>query len=453
MGGTCHAEGTLGEAFCAPACGAGGTCATGYLCAAASAGGAKRCLPASGGVIGSCRGGRALCAPCSGDLECGKAGDLCVRNLISDESFCGTHCAVNADCPSGFSCTDLSGTGAGPQQCVPNSGTCAGYCDSTDPATVQRECGLGSSCETTSHKCRRSTDGSVCASCQSDDDCANPANPSARCLSNRTQGSPFFGDRFCGKDCSSGTCPGPGCSRNAAACLPGFECVGIGDGGAWPYQCAPVRGSCIGGLGGLGNSCDRNGAADCVSAICGQFGTEHECTLACKQDPDCGDARWHCCSAVGSNSYDCTKPANGAPGVCAPVGGSFGDDCAPGSPPCQGGLCLDLGTAQLCTQGCKAATDCPSGFSCQQAALKNADGTLGAQTNVCFPQGGGGVGADCAFGPAACSTHLCLKKDNGNVCTQTCTVSSDCPGQWTCGSAPDADGTTKQVCLPPGSGP
>ena len=124
-----------------------------------------------------------------------------------------------------------------------------------------------------------------------------------------------------------------------------------------------------------------------------------------------------------------------------------------GSAPCQEGLCLDLGTAQLCTKSCDTTHLCASGFSCQSGTLKNADGTLGASVSVCFPDGGGGTGSSCAFGPAACKSHLCLKKDSGNVCTQSCTASTDCPTSWQCAEESMTDGTKVQVCVPPGISP
>jgi hypothetical protein len=450
-GGSCHAELPGSERFCAPACGSGGACAAGYKCL--SADGGQRCLPvSSAGTAGSCRGGRPLCAPCAGDLECGKPGDLCVRNLQSQETFCAVACAQTSDCPHGFSCSDLSGKGLGPSQCVPDSATCSGYCDSTDPATVQRECGLGSVCDLPNRACKRATDGSLCAACANDDDCTK-ASPSSRCVVNRTPGSPNLGEQFCGSDCSLNGCTGAGCQPDPRKCGSQFACTGIGPGGVWPYQCVPIRGSCRSGFGRLGDSCDKSGAGDCVSAICAQLGTERRCSAACSSDASCGDARWRCCAAVGADKYDCTKgPAAGASGVCAPVGGSFGDDCAAGSPPCQEGLCLDLGTAQLCTRGCDSAHPCAAGFSCQPGTLKQADGTLGTAVNVCFPDGGGGVGSACAFGPAACKTHLCLKKDSGNVCTLRCTTNTECPASWTCAEEAMPDGTKATVCLPPGTG-
>jgi len=444
-GGLCHVEG-LGDSFCAAACGSSDSCAAGYSCKADSAG--KHCEPTGG----SCRGGRPLCAPCSGDLECGGPGDLCVRNLQSQETFCAVHCATKSDCPTHFSCQDLSGTGAGPSQCIPDSATCSGYCDSADPAAVARECGLGSTCDLTNHLCARATDGSLCAVCGSDDDCVKSA-ASSRCVVNRSPGSPFAGERFCGSDCTQGTCTGAGCAADPGKCGAGFSCAGIGANGTRPFQCVPVSGSCQGGFGRLGDSCDRHGAADCASSLCAQFGTEHRCSLSCASDSACGDARWRCCAAVGTSRYDCTRPAGPGGGVCAPVGGSFGADCAPGSPPCQEGLCLDLGTAQLCTRACDNSHACDAGFSCQGGSVAASDGSASTTVQVCFPDGGGEVGSACAFGPAACKSHLCLKKDSGNLCTQTCQSAADCPATWSCAPELLPSSSQELVCVPPGSGP
>lgn len=448
--GSCHAEST-GERFCASKCSGAADCGSGYSCAAGL------CLPApvGGQTVGSCRGARPLCAPCAGDLECGGPGDLCVRNLQSQETFCAVRCSASTECAHGFSCVDLSGAGAGPSQCVPDSGTCAGYCDAApgDAAAAQRECGLGSTCDFGSRACLRNTDGSLCAACQTDDDCAKTATPNSRCVSNRTPGSPYLGERFCGADCGSTPgCTGAGCTADQTKCAPfgsQFTCAAIGTGGIPPFQCVPARGSCTAGFARLGDSCEKSGPADCLSAVCAQFGTEKRCSASCSKDADCGDAHWRCCAGVGSDKYDCTQTPAAGTGICAPSGGSFGEDCAPGSPPCQEGLCLDLGTAQLCTRGCDVTHACPSGFSCQSGTLEQA----GSAVKVCFPDGGGGVGSACTFGPAACQSHLCLKKDSGNVCTKGCTVDADCPDKWVCAAEKEPDGTDLNVCLPPGTTP
>jgi len=151
-----------------------------------------------------------------------------------------------------------------------------------------------------------------------------------------------------------------------------------------------------------------------------------------------------------NGAYDCS-PAQRGPngplsgmGVCAPLGGLFGDDCSPGRSPCQSGTCLDLGTATLCTQTCPAGT-CPDGFVCRKADLPDGSG----QTDVCFPDGGGLAGANCDFGPAACSSGLCIRKESGPICTQACTDDTGCPTDWKCELQSTVDLQSVQACLPP----
>ena len=49
-------------------------------------------------------------------------------------------------------------------------------------------------------------------------------------------------------------------------------------------------------------------------------------------------------------------------------------------------------------------------------------------------------------------SHLCVKKDSGNVCTKTCNAATDCPTDWTCGDEQTPTGENVTVCLPPGTG-
>src|SRR5690606_21374604 len=123
-GGACFRSPATGERFCADACSGGDEpCANGFVGDFST--GACLCVPASG----TCEGGRPLCAPCSGDSQCGDGNDLCVENFLSRERFCGVSCnpactgagCISA-CPDNFRCTDLSGTGGGPFQCVPDQG-------------------------------------------------------------------------------------------------------------------------------------------------------------------------------------------------------------------------------------------------------------------------------------------------------------------------------------------
>ncbi len=99
---------------------------------------------------------RPLCSACKGDDECGGPFDLCVRNVVSGETFCGRDCNPEKNvCPMVGCDPDHARLrpeprlphrlllhqhrqdrptppSRGPYQCVPNSNTCVGYCDATD---------------------------------------------------------------------------------------------------------------------------------------------------------------------------------------------------------------------------------------------------------------------------------------------------------------------------------
>ncbi len=450
QGGACFTTVGTGEQFCTTACGAGDACPTGFECQVIPAGpdgsNARQCVPKTL----TCSAGRPVCAPCRGDAECGGFFDLCVRNVVSGETFCGSDCHPDraGDCPTGFACVDIGqGTDpneAGPFQCVPNANTCEGFCSAEDEAGQIRECGLGQTCDTGQSRCEAATDGRMCAPCSSNDDCRSGGHPENRCLLNDCADCPFKGESFCSTPCLDDNA----CVRNFG---PGFVCrpVENGHGGTDTY-CMPQRGSCQAGLGRVGDDCSVNGAGDCVAGVCVVAGLTEVCSAVCAKDTDCGDARYRCCEA-GPAGYDCAPeqrtldgPVSGS-GVCAPMGGLFGDDCTPGRPPCQTGTCLDLGTSRVCTSTCAGDGDCPSNFNCRPAEPLGG----GDLVSVCFPVGGGGAGADCTFGPAACGTGLCIRKDSGNVCTQLCEDGSTCPDAWRCQALATVDGQAVQACVPP----
>jgi hypothetical protein len=207
----------------------------------------------------------------------------------------------------------------------------------------------------------------------------------------------------------------------------------------------------------LGEDCGTAKALDCISGICLVAGSRSLCSLACAKDADCGDTRFRCCESTATG-YNCDPdqrrgdgPVSGA-GVCAPFGGLFGDDCTPGRPPCQSGTCLDLGTARVCTVPCGTGGSCPMGFACRPALVSNV--TTGADAgspsaDICFPVGGGKAGANCAFGPAACESGLCIRKESGPICTQGCAATTDCPAEWSCEAAGTVTNQSVQACIPP----
>ena len=443
-GGACTTVVATGEMYCTVGC-ATGPCPSGFSCQTVGEAPTRQCVPDN--PQRSCHAGKSLCSPCRSDSECGGEGDVCVRNVASGEQFCGKKCAKDADCPASFNCLDLSGDGRGPTQCVPDAQTCAGYCDSTDPAAVQRECGLGASCDLSARRCTPATDGRECAACTDDDGCPS-TDGGTRCLVNDCPDCPFKGEKFCATSCDDGHG-----AADPSKCGAGFFCAGLGSGGtSGPWHCVPTSGTCRSGAGALGDDCTAQGAAECLSGVCLQFTGESVCSAPCHTDPDCGDGRFKCCAlADGGASFDCGQAPGTAGGVCSPRGGGFGADCGPGEPPCFDGACLDLGTAALCTKACTADADCPKSFACREARQPNGDGTF-TPKKVCFPDGGGTLGADCTFGPAACQSGLCLKKLSGNVCTKPCTVDADCGADFTCLSSTvvgGADsGTTGNYCVP-----
>ena len=455
-----------GERFCTAPCEDEAGCPDGFLCREVAQDGVaydgtenpKQCVPRSE----TCNAGKPLCAPCRGDDECGDGNDACVENLLTGEKFCGISCNpacvfdeasgtfVNDEtgeecrsvCPENFTCTSLGGD-AGPFQCVPNAGTCEGYCTGGSEASDLQQCGFGRSCDVANHECAPATDGRQCAPCTDDDSCNPPGSTTgASCLVNQSSG-----ETFCAIPCGADV----DCDEALGV---GFSCLEVEGRG----RCVPDRGTCTSGVGRLGDDCTAAGPDDCLTGVCLQFGAVGLCSASCSADADCADARYRCCAlrAVegGGEVYDCDAALT-ATGVCAPLGGGFGDDCEPGQPPCQDGHCLDIGTARLCTASCQADADCDarsgtSGqFACSRALALDETGAPTEDVNVCFPAGGGEPGSDCSFGPAACADRLCIKKESGNVCTKACDDGSPCPGGWTCGPATTVDGLEVTICLPP----
>ncbi len=465
-GGACFSAIGSGERFCTSGCDPGDLCPLGFNCQPIPAGPEnaviKQCVP----VTQSCNFGKELCAACSGDAECGGPFDVCVRNVVSGEKFCGRDCnpkknlcpqpgcepekldsARNPECPNGFSCTNIGKSDdpdvKGPFQCVPNSNTCLGYCDAVpaDEVGQLRQCGLGKTCA--SQLCQNATDGRECAPCVDNDDCRKGSHPENRCLVNNCPSCPFKGESFCSTPCADDSA----CVRSFG---PGFVCKVVADAaGLMKSYCLPQRGTCKSGLGRLGDDCSKTGAADCVAGVCLKAGNSALCSLPCTTDSQCADSRYRCCES-GPDGYDCSSDKRGpdgpkaGAGVCAPLGGLFGDDCSPGRSPCQTGTCLDLGTARVCSVTCANQGPCPSGFLCRKASLPNASGVV----DVCFPEGGGQAGAVCAFGPAACASGLCIRKDSGPICTLACTNSAGCPTDWACDTVKDVTDNTVQVCVP-----
>ena len=457
-GGSCWRARGSGERFCTAPCTPG--CPEGFGCRTLPASkpgepDSRQCVPDGD----TCYAGRPLCAPCRGDSECEDGTARCVENLLTRERFCGRYCSPTClwsdehqggidtetgkscrSCPPNFACTELSDPSGSTFQCVPNALTCAGWCEGGDRRSDLAQCGPGSTCDAQDHACRPATDGRAFAPCTDDDRCNVNGISGSLCLANARTG-----ETFCAPACTDLA----DCSSRWGA---GYDCMEV----EGERVCVPLQATCAAGSGGLGGDCSDGGPADCLSGICVRYGERGLCSAPCETDAECGDSRQRCCAVVATDdgaTIDCGAPPGQAGGVCAPREGAFGDDCDPGRAPCQEGFCLDIGTARLCTAACDddascdAASHTSGGFACRQARSTDEAGNPGDFVNVCFPAGGGGLGSDCTFGPAACADRLCIKKQSGNVCTRPC-ADGDCPEGWTCAHTRTVDDRAVQVCIP-----
>lgn len=456
-GGTCLRARGSGERFCTAPCTPG--CPDGYKCRTipptkAGEEETRQCVPESE----TCYAGRPLCAPCRGDAECSDGTARCIENLLTGERFCGTACSpscvwsnVDQDwidsstgapcrsgCPPNFTCTGLSDSTGEAFQCVPNALTCSGWCEAGDVRSDLAQCGPGATCQ--QHECRPADDGRACAPCTDDDRCNVGGLTGSLCLANVESG-----ERFCAPACTDLA----DCASRWGA---GFDCMLV----EGEKVCVPLQATCERGAGGLGSDCTGGGSIDCLSGICLRYGDRGLCSAPCEADVECGDARQRCCAVVPGESgatIDCGVPRGPAGGVCTPREGEFGDDCDPGRAPCQDGFCLDIGTARLCTASCVDDASCDEasgtsgGFECRLARAVDGAGVPGDFVNVCFPAGGGAIGSDCTFGPAACADRLCIKKESGNVCTRAC-AGQECPSGWRCADTRTVDDRAVRVCLP-----
>ena len=73
-------------------------------------------------------GGAGVCEPCTTDVQCGDADDLCARVGTGSGSFCLKSCTSDTECDADYTCSPApieSVNGASGRQCVPNSNDCS----------------------------------------------------------------------------------------------------------------------------------------------------------------------------------------------------------------------------------------------------------------------------------------------------------------------------------------
>ena len=379
-------------------------CAAGLVCASAGEGLGdvclRPCVESECGDQEQCQGGACvpvgrcglvadLCASCRRDSECGGRDDYCVRNLQLGRSFCARDCSEEA-CPEGFRCQAFEFG----EQCVPADGRCQDRCLGDVDCPAGFACGDGRCAPRAEHR-------GLCAPCGDNGDCADGV-----CVQGRD------GRTVCAPTCGpEDACP------NGASC---GEIVGTEQ-----RACLPRTGRCPVGVGATGRRCGA--AEDCASGLC--LRAEDE------QRGRCVNA---CAGRACPGGQECAEVAGVA--VCIDRQGADGAPCSAGVT-CRGGLCVTLATESICSRACDAQTPCPQDWSCR---------AVSGGREACLPAtDGGGTGAMCQAGAAACTSGLCLMTRSGPVCTQSCADTSDCPDGWGCltveGRGLRAD---EPVCVP-----
>ena len=294
----------------------------------------------------SCRprqGDGTMCAPCSGNTECGGSSDACLR-YPDGVGYCARACNGPGDCDDGDVCALISGIaqclrvvgnqpdcsgGATPSGCVTDSDCAPQICDSgscVDPPTGGLE--LGEPCaghqQCNSLRCSVTPDGAICTqscngfdtgSCPDGFFCDGEAAGSCGtglCLEGTAGAMPLGAACSADTDCATlmcdgGTCAVPCQPDGATTCPDGTTCQP----GATP-GCGACRED--GSLGVPGAHCDAN--EDCQSGQCAVRDNDDQfCTSQCMDDSMC--PMNFTCLPIGSISI-CIPPAGFVPETTTP---------------------------------------------------------------------------------------------------------------------------------------
>jgi hypothetical protein len=94
-------------------------------------------------------GGAGMCEPCSADIQCGSADELCGPVGAAGDTFCLAACDSNLDCDDGDACVSIMSVGGvASKQCVPTNGVCSSSgrtCeeDAFEPNDTRAQAGQG----------------------------------------------------------------------------------------------------------------------------------------------------------------------------------------------------------------------------------------------------------------------------------------------------------------------
>jgi hypothetical protein len=304
------------------------------------------------------------CTPCVDDVQCGRLPGVC--GALEGAGFCLRSCGDGAECPLGYACENLDGSGdAGARVCVPESGSCT--CWRADHEGVTRACvrenaaGVCTGLQT----CAVDLGGAAGGAAGGWSPCT-AAEPAAESCNGR--------DDDCDGEVDEGVHPpaAPCAITNAAGTCEGtWRCApGGAPGGGTGWLCdAPVPAAEVCNYGD--DDCDgqtdedfRTGDAYDGVANCGVCG--YSCLTAI---PFVAEAV--CDTSAGSPACRVVtcQAGYGQPegfDICVPFGAV--NDCSPCATDdqCAGlpGTCVVLDGGRWCARDCAAPADCPPGYAC-----------------------------------------------------------------------------------------
>lgn len=214
---------------------------------------------------------------------------------------------------------------------------------------------------------------------------------------------------------STNFCTRPCCT--SADCSGSTVCFDTGAGGSYCVNPAWLGRGSTGARGG-GGTCTHD--ADCRSGLCSGGACADTCCSLAYSATQCAQGTQCVFGSFPGRAFD----THFAP-HCAPSVGTlmYADPCS-SSNQCPGGLCYNDGAGGGCTNPCEANADCPQGNACYWD-LVGSDVIA-----LCFPQvGGGDEGASCTV-DSDCRGDWC---ETSSICTTTCFRDSDCTvNGWTC---------------------
>jgi len=396
---------------------ASGSCANGYCCSTACAGGCDVCNVTPGtctnladGVTGIgcgaylCGGSSGACpTTCAVDLDCATgyfcaSGGICQAQRTTGlpcNTSPGGDCSASGcrECVTGLTCKDgycCNGPCAGNcQTCAKTPGSCTTVTlnDDPDTCTGTNTCSLtgaclkqnGEVCSAASQCASNSCVDGYCCNSACSGGCDECASTPGKC-SIVAQGNPGASPSCVGYVCNGSLATCPTVCGNDADCAPSFYC-------AADATCQPRKSA--------GATCNIASGGDCRSSGC-RVCTSNSCVDGYCCDSPCGGS----CNACNGAALGWSGATNG---FCATAPLSY-----PGNPACTSYACD--GASSVCATSCTSDAQCGSGYYCNAAGACVGQKTQGAACNLA---------SDCKVSGTcrACATGNCV---DGYCCNTAC---------------------------------